>query len=351
MPAGAERQPRAASPGVHAWVVQMLEKDEHVWRAASCDFALRERMSISCQTLVTSAYLYGNVDSLQEAHELLSTIYAIDFGSAQPAFVDADTQPILRELAALVEEGMLADEVSQVDSEQLHEHPKSGAHYVDWLKRLISDHPASSHPLYGDYVATRAGVRELAFLMTQEASLDPRFDDILALLQIGLPPAQKLELADNYYDEMGRGVAQQMHSTLFAKALHHLGVDAAAVDAGMLLEAKIAGNLSACLALGRRHRFKAIGYYGVTEYLAPRRFKHVVAAWTRNALPAEGIEYHETHIRIDADHARGWMHNVIAPAVEQNPRAGFEIALGASIRLNSSRRYLEAILAHFRRHP
>lgn len=350
MPPGTDQLQRAASPGVHAWVMQMLEKDAQAWRAATCDFPLRERMSTSCRALVVSAYLNRNADSLREAHELLSTIYDIDFGGAHPAFADVETQPILRELAAVVEEGMLADEVSQVGPEQLHAHPKSGALYVDWLKRLISDHPASTHPLYGDYVATRAGVRELAFLMTQEASLDPRFDDILALLQIGLPPAQKLELAENYYDEMGRGVPQQMHSALFAKALHHLGVDPAAVDGGMLLEAKIAGNLSACLALGRRHRLKAIGYFGVTEYLAPRRFKHVVAAWARNALPLEGIEYHDTHIRIDAEHARGWMHNVIAPAVEQNPRAGFEVAVGAAIRLNSSRRYLDAILAHFHRH-
>jgi hypothetical protein len=114
-----------------------------------------------------------------------------------------------------------------------------------------------------------------------------------------------------------------------------------------LVEARAAGNLSACMALVRRHRYKALGYFGVTEYLTPRRFKHVVAAWKRNELPLAGIEYHQAHIEIDAQHAHGWMQNVIAPMIEEQPSAGREIAMGALIRLNSSQRYLDAILDRF----
>ncbi len=155
----------------------------------------------------------------------------------------------------------------------------------------------------------------MRFLLAQETSLDPRFDDILALIQLGTAGSEKIEIAGNYWDEMGNGEATNMHGALFAKALEALDVDDRYISDSLLLEAKLCGNLSAALTLSRRHYFKAIGYFGVTEYLAPRRFRSLIAAWRRLELPAEGIRYHDLHVEVDAGHAIGWFKNIIEPAV------------------------------------
>jgi hypothetical protein len=164
-------------------------------------------------------------------------------------------------------------------------------------------------------------------------------------MQIGTAVDQKLEIARNYFDEMGNGEESRVHSRLFSAALNALNVTDEFVSSNMLLDARVSGNISACLALYRRHYFKAVGYFGVTEYLAPRRFKHVVEAWRRNKLPEAGITYHDEHIVIDTQHANGWFNNVVVPLINEEPAIGREIALGAVIRLNSSERYLDALLS------
>lgn len=329
------------------WLERLPNGASAFWSRITADYRLREAMAESCRTLVDAAYSKRDAKALAQVHHLLGAIYDLDFQSPSLEEVETETQPVLRDLAAILEQGMLSYELSLVDTRQLVDHPRRGDDYVDWLKRLISSHSASVHPLYGEYIAHRADVSDLAFFMIQEASLDPRFDDILALLQIGMPVLHKLELAGNYHDELGNGLLEDVHSVMFSRVLAALGVDTESIRTHMLTEARAVGNLSACMALVRRHRHKAIGYFGVTEYLAPRRFKHVVAAWRRNALPVDGIRYHQAHIGIDAQHAQGWMQNVIAPMVEARPDEGFHIALGAVIRLNSSQRTLDAILEHF----
>jgi hypothetical protein len=329
------------------WLDRLQKGASVPWSRITADYRLREAVAESCRILVNAAYGLGDAKAFAQVHQLLGAIYDLDFQSPSLAQVDAETQPVLRDIAAILEDGMFSHELSLVDTREFVDHPRRGDDYVDWLKRLISSHGASAHPLYGEYIAHRADVRDLAFFMIQEASLDPRFDDILALLQIGMPALHKLELAGNYQDEMGNGLLEDVHTVMFSRVLAALGVDTEAIRTHMLTAALAAGNLSACMALVRRHRHKAIGYFGVTEYLAPRRFKHVVAAWRRNALPTDGIRYHQAHIGIDAQHAQGWMQNVIAPMVDACPEEGLHIALGVAIRLNSSQRTLDAILDHF----
>lgn len=329
------------------WLHTMSTASAVDWQRANTNYELRKTIGEDCRSLVEDAYSNNNREALTAVHELLAFIYEQDFSSANLRRVNCETQPIFRDIAAILEAGALDFENKFIDKSEIAAYPTTGMRYVQWLKKLIAKHRSSRHPAYTRYIAEQANAQDLAFFMAQETNLDPRFDDILSMLQIGLHGVAKMEIANNYYDEMGNGNLESVHTVLFSKTLKALNVEANYVKANMLLDAQIAGNLSACLALSRRHYYKAIGYFGVTEYLAPRRFKHVVKAWTRNGLPREGIEYHDLHIRVDALHAHGWMHNAISPLIDSNPDIGFEVALGAMIRLNSSARYLDALLLHF----
>lgn len=332
---------------ISSWLLYMFDATAQEWLKCSNDDVLRAEIRTHCQQLVKSAYTHGDRSALEQVHKALALIYTQDFSSAQIGTTECEMQPILRDIAAIFEKSMLDHEIKQFTHDWLEDVPKDGQSYVKWLKNIISKHSSSVHPLYNDFLGLHAQSHHLAYYFAQETNLDPRFDDILAFLQVGLPVEPKLELAQNYFDEMGNGNPAEVHSHMFKTALQQIGVDDQFLQDNMLLDAKISGNISAALALSRRHYFKAVGYFGVTEYLAPRRFKHVVNAWRRNGLPESGITYHELHIGIDAVHAKGWFNNVIIPAVENNMDIGREIAIGAMIRLNSSERYLNSLLQHF----
>lgn len=330
---------------LEALIHRLNSMGAEAWHAVNRDYELRSRIADECHALVRQAHEPGGARAHQAVHDILTAIYQRDFGRPDASESECETQPVLRDIAAIFEQAMLDYEIALI-REGLAAYPLDGKEYVLWLKRVISGHRASQHPFYRPYLQDHGTREDLRFLLAQETSLDPRFDDILALIQLGTEANAKLEIAANYWDEMGNGEIAKMHGALFSQALTALEVDDQYIKDNLLLEAKLCGNLSAALTLSRRHYFKAIGYFGVTEYLAPRRFRSLILAWRRLGLPAEGIRYHDLHIEVDAGHAAGWFRNVIEPAIDRDHRVGRDIAIGTLIRLNTSERYLDALLAH-----
>ena len=319
------------------------DMDSRAWRSANRDLALRTRIISDCYDLLEGVSPEG-VAECEILHEILKTIYDREFASASFSLANCEVPPILRDVAYILERALLEDEMAKV-AHLAAEYPTRGNAYVHWLKRLISDHRASRHPYYHSFIQDHSTREDLRYLLAQETCIDPRFDDILALMQLGAKADAKMELASNYWDEMGNGKMSDMHSVLFDEALNELEITQTYIDENYLLEAKLCGNVSAALALRRENYFMAIGYFGVTEYLVPRRFRNLISAWKRLNLPQKGMHYHDLHISVDAGHAAGWFKNVVQPAVDKDPRVGRDIAIGALIRLNTSEKYLDAVLA------
>lgn len=324
------------------WFVAM-ERNPDEWNSVNENFAIRKNINQSAQLLAHEAYVNNNQTALAALHECLAIIYRNEFECARIEQVNTDRRPIVSDVQSVLESAMLQFEMKGLSDADISDFPANGKEYVKWLKKLVSKSPSSVHPFYTQFLSEDASAADIKYYLIQETNLDPKFDDILAFMQIGLPVGQKLELAKNYFDEMGNGVEAEVHSRMFAETLKAAGVEDSDFSSAMLLQSIVSGNVSSCLALSRRHYFKAVGYFGVTEYLAPRRFKHVIKAWERNNLPSHGIQYHKLHVYIDTEHANGWFNNVVAPLVDQDPRIGREIAAGALIRINSSARYLDEL--------
>ncbi|WP_411141970.1 iron-containing redox enzyme family protein [Streptomyces sp. x-80] len=318
------------------------------WGRLTGNYTFRGGLAAACRTLTERAYGGNDRTALAEVHQLLALIYDQDFSGVEIAEVDHERQPLLRDVAAILEQAMLGHELSRIDEETVTGYPRSGPEYVRWLKDLVNAHPAGWHPLYHEHIAQRGTPEDLRLLLAQETNLDPRFDDILASMQMGRTGGEKMEIAANYWDEMGNGDAELVHTRLFSQALEAIGADRDFIRDSFMLEAGVSGNLSACLGLARRHYYKAVGYFGVTEYLAPRRFRCVVDTWRELGLHEVGITYHDLHIGIDAGHASGWFKNVVAPLVGGDALIGRDIALGALIRLNTSQDYLDELLRRMR---
>ncbi|MBO9497668.1 iron-containing redox enzyme family protein, partial [Thalassotalea sp. G20_0] len=213
------------------WLAELLKQPEQVWQSLHANFGFRHQLYAYGKQLCDIAQKLQNPDdaeskqaALTEIHRTLELIYNQDFVVPSYENLNTDTQPLIRDLAAQLEAAMLSAEHTLIDLELINAYPKNGAEYVKWLQRLISQHPSSVHSVYNEYLSNHAGPDELAYYFAQETTLDPRFDDILALMQIGNQVDVKLEIAQNYWDEMGNGNLHEVHSRLFAQALNDLSI-------------------------------------------------------------------------------------------------------------------------------
>jgi hypothetical protein len=282
-------------------------------------------------------------DAFYHQQRLLSRIYQLSLSLA-PGEPTAEGSVVLHEISRLLEAATAAKEDSYLSAAALAGIPTSPAEYVSWLKNLAKTHPVYKHPYYHEFIRDRAGRDDLRRHMILESVLDSRFDDLLALMQVGTAGVAKMEIAGNFWDEMGNGRHEEVHSTLFDQIFQVFEVTKTELDEALTATALLTGNLAVMLCRYRHRYPEAVGYLGMTEWLVPDRFVQAVHAWERLGLPEVGIVYHRLHITVDAQHAAGWFHNVVAPAATSAAmRLG--IARGTLWRLNSSARYLDQRMA------
>jgi len=286
----------------------------------------------------------GEVSATREVHSFLNRFYQASFAIPVPGAPNADSL-VLNRLAREFERLLVETAEAQIDPRALTDMPTTGDAFHTWLLQTIRSHRAWNHPYYETFLRHDASREDVAYFLTQEAGLDARFDDMLALLQVGTEGVTKMEIAANFWDEMGNGELEKVHTRMFARALELMGENPEESGSNFTLESLISANMSMYVVLRRNAFYKGIGYCAVTEYLAPKRFKHVLHAWDRLELPDEAAEYHRVHIEVDAVHAYGWFRNVVAPLVDENPAVASEIAIGALLRLETSAAYLDRLLS------
>lgn len=293
--------------------------------------------------LCESAFKENSTDALFDAHQSLYKIYNLYLQIPRLSAPSAESSAIITNMRNIIERHFLEYEDQLISPAVWREVPREFNAFKQWLLEKVSQHPAYGHPLYEKYLREQAGIDGLRTFILQETTIDTRFDDFLALVQVGTDEGIKLEIASNYWDEMGQGIQAKMHTAMFARILKKLDIEANG-NGSLTMEALACGNLSLMLSLRRQHFYKAIGYFAVTEYLAPQRFRDVITAWQRNNLDSGDAEYYEAHVMIDRAHADNWFTNVIKPALESDPEAVVEITRGAFYRLNTSQRYLDRLM-------
>lgn len=130
--------------------------------------------------------------------------------------------------------------------------------------------PGQRDPLF-PWLAQHASFEEMRWFLHQEVAGEAGFEDVLALAQVRMPVRPKLEMARNFWDEMGRGQEKGMHGPMLAQLATHLDLDP---DIDNVVPQSLAlGNLMMALAMNRAFAFHAIGALGVTEMTAPDRAK------------------------------------------------------------------------------
>jgi hypothetical protein len=157
------------------------------------------------------------------------------------------------------------------------------------------------------------------------------FDDLLALTQVKMPITAKLEMARNYWDEMGRGRDTAMHGPLLERLANYLDIDA---QPDRVVPVSLAlGNAMLALARSRRYCFQSIGALGVIEMTAPTRAGFVDAGLKRLRIPTKKRLYFTLHAVLDIKHSECWNREVLRSLAGEDPRCAHAIGEGAILRL------------------
>jgi pyrroloquinoline quinone (PQQ) biosynthesis protein C len=310
-------------------------------RAADPEY--RQNLVNASRRVTDRAFHDHDENAVRQVHAVLAKLYEWYFSLPSLDQARSSLEAMLNDVREVFENAMIDDLIARSERSSLRTVPEDPGQFLPWYRQFISQHTASDHPFYRDFLENRATIADVRLYLAQETVLDPRFDDILALLIRGTTGSEKMELVSNLWDELGNGNYADIHTSVFGETLHALEVTPEFIADNIMLEATICGNVSAALALSKRHYYRAIGYFGVTEYLTPRRFRSFVIGAKRLGIEKAAYRYHDMHIQIDARHGPSWFKNIVAAAVAREPRCAYEVALGTLLRMETSTGYLNAL--------
>jgi hypothetical protein len=216
--------------------------------------------------------------------------------------------------------------------------------FIAWFEDLKETGPGQGDPLF-PWLAGTATYEDMLWFLTQEVAGEAGFDDLLALTQVKMPVTVKLEMARNYWDEMGRGREAAMHGPLLGRLANYLNISAQ--PDRVVPESLALGNAMLALARSRRYCFQSIGALGVIEMTAPTRAGFVDAGLKRLRIPTKKRLYFTLHAVLDIKHSECWNREVLRSLVGENPRCAQAIGEGAVIRLWHGARCFDRYRRHF----
>jgi hypothetical protein len=235
----------------------------------------------------------------------------------------------------LLLEGCFLEQLCADVAEQAGEAPTDAEGFVSWFEDLKATGPGQGDPLF-PWLAETASLDEMRWYLRQEAAGEAGFDDLTAYTQVKLPKRVKLELARNYWDEMGRGNRKGMHGPMLERLVHALQLDPKIEDT--VWESLLLANAMTAMATRRDYAWHAVGALGAIELTAPDRSAAVAAGLKRLGVAAKTRTYFDLHATLDVKHSEAWNAEAIGPAVEEDPRRARAIAEGALVRLHCGAR-------------
>ena len=213
-------------------------------------------------------------------------------------------------------EGEYIEAVRREISPLVAELPSGVDDFIAWFEELKETGPGQGDPLF-PWLAESASHEDMLWFLTQEVAGEAGFDDLLALTQVKMPITAKLEMARNYWDEMGRGRDTAMHGPLLERLANYLDIDAR--PDRVVPESLALGNAMLALARSRRYCFQSIGALGVIEMTAPTRACFVDSGLKRLRIPTKKRLYFTLHAVLDIKHSECWNREVLRSLVEQDP--------------------------------
>lgn len=250
----------------------------------------------------------------------------------EPAFPTADwSLRLTRDWQMLRIEGEFLEGLRQSVADEAARVPTDADGFLAWFEALQENGPGQGDPLFA-WLANDADREQFRWFLQQEAAGEAGFDDLVAYTQVKLPPLAKLELARNYWDEMGRGNIKGMHGPMLDRLVERLELTPTIENT--VAESLALANAMTAMATARRFAWHSIGALGVVELTAPGRAACVAKGLRRLGFSGSERRYFDLHAVLDVKHSADWNREALRPLVEEDPRRARAIAEGALIRLN-----------------
>jgi Iron-containing redox enzyme len=238
------------------------------------------------------------------------------------------THPCVASLKLLLEERLIQRLDAMIDDPTS---PIPGRASLNAVAVIRSMAAKDRLPSVYRWVADKANLPELRGFLAIEGGPDGGFDDLVAQCQIGLSGAPKMELARNYWDEMGNGDPAAVHTDLHRQMADIVGVselDPEELPVAALQRAALGG----LLATNRWLQPEMVGALGLTELQAGPRCRLVLAGFRRLQIPLKGQRFYAVHAEVDPRHGKDWLDNAVAPLTSLSPDWNSRMIRGAAWR-------------------
>ena len=192
------------------------------------------------------------------------------------------------------------------------------------------------------WLAADATWEQVVEFLALEGGPDGGFDDLVAVAQVGLSGSAKLELAQNYWDEMGGGELDGVHTVLHDRLV-------AALDMPRIpreeqpTEALERCALSGLFATNRWLQPEMVGALGLLELQAGPRCRLVLKAFDRLGAPADAYPFYVEHAEVDPRHGKDWLEKAVVPLAETHPDWVPRMLRGAWWRSQTNLAFFDAV--------
>lgn len=122
-----------------------------------------------------------------------------------------------------VEEHVLQWEINQT-RDYCSRLPRDPEDFMMWFENLKQTGPGQDTKLF-DWLESHATLDEMKWVIKQEVAGEAGFEDLLAMTQVKFSSQAKLEMARNYWDEMGRGQSKGMHGLMLKELADELQLE------------------------------------------------------------------------------------------------------------------------------
>lgn len=256
-----------------------------------------------------------------------------------PQFPGADTAARMDRDARMkrLEIGFLEELRAEISDEAALA-PTDADGFIAWFEALEENGPGQHDRLF-NWLEAEATLDDLKLFLAQEAAGEAGFDDLVAMTQVRLPDRPKMELARNYWDEMGRGNPKGMHGPMLEYVVEALELKPEIEST--CWESLALANAMTAMASNRSYAWHSVGALGAIELTAPARSAATSKTMRRLGFDAKLRRYFDLHAVLDIKHSEEWNKEAIRPAVEdsdEGPKRARAMAEGALMRLKCGER-------------
>lgn len=216
---------------------------------------------------------------------------------------------------------------------------------VDELRALCQQHPASHHPLF-DFLASEASAAQIDYFFKSDSALNLLFFDLVAMGLVGSLPETRAEIAQNLWDEIGRGSTEITHVNLYKDLLKRRNIALPDNHFAHLYEWQGLAGYNAFMLGGvnRLHYYKSLGVMAMTSCSTRRSMK------TGGGLSADWAFRARRALLCRTYHGRYRPCGRLAEQCDcadwqKHPAAMEEVFFGAALRLQTCNDYYDGLLA------